>query len=78
MQTYEFKGGTGTASRVINIQGTIYTAAALVQSNFGVRHELNILGVPVGKHLTENALLTELVGHEQGSINVISATDAPM
>ena len=78
MQTYEFKGGTGTASRVINIQGTTYTTAALVQSNFGVRHELNILGVPVGKHLTENALLTELVGHEQGSIIVIIATDAPM
>ena len=34
------------------------------------------MGVPVGKHLTENALLTELVGHEQGSIIVIIATDA--
>ena len=30
----------------------IDSVAALVQSNFGVRHELNILGVPVGKHLS--------------------------
>jgi D-aminopeptidase len=78
MQTYEFKGGTGTASRLININGNPYSVAALVQSNFGIRHELNILGVPVGKHLTDNALLSESGGHEQGSIIVIIATDAPM
>ena len=78
MQTYEFKGGTGTASRVIRLKDSNYTVAALVQSNFGTRHELNILGVPVGKHLTENALITELSGHEQGSIIVIIATDIPL
>jgi D-aminopeptidase len=78
MQTYEFKGGTGTASRIISIEDKQYTVAALVQSNFGIRHELNILGVPVGKHMTENALVSELSGHEQGSIIVIIATDAPM
>jgi len=78
MQTYEFKGGTGTASRMISIGDKPYTVAALVQSNFGTRHELNILGVPVGKHLTENALFSGLAGHEQGSIIVIIATDVPM
>ena len=75
LQTYEFKGGTGTASRMIAIGDQQYTVAALVQPNFGTRHELSILGVPVGKHLTENVLLTELSGHEQGSIIVIIATD---
>ncbi|MFT6285525.1 MAG: D-aminopeptidase [Alcanivorax sp.] len=78
MQTYEFKGGTGTSSRSIDIVGQQYTVAALVQSNFGVRHELNILGVPVGKHMTDNAFISETSGHEQGSIIVIIATDAPL
>jgi len=78
MQTYEFKGGTGTSSRLIDIVGQQYTVAALVQSNFGVRHELNILGVPVGKHMTDNAFISDTSGHEQGSIVVIIATDAPL
>ena len=78
MQTYEFKGGTGTSSRSIDIAGQQYTVAALVQSNFGVRHELNILGVPVGKHITDNAFMSDTSGHEQGSIIVIIATDAPL
>ena len=78
MMTYEFKGGTGTASRQISIACSVYTVAALVQSNFGSRRECTICGVPVGKHLTENAIISEITGHEQGSIIVIIATDAPM
>ena len=78
MQTYEFKGGTGTSSRKISIEDKSYTVAALVQSNFGTRPELNILGVPVGKHLTDNALISGITGHEMGSIIVIIATDVPM
>ena len=78
MMTYEFKGGTGTASRQISIAGSVYTVAALVQSNFGSRRECTICGVPVGKHLTENAIISEITGHEQGSIIVIIAIDAPM
>ncbi len=78
MQTYEFKGGTGTASRVVGLEGQNYTVGVLVQSNFGIRHELSILGVPVGRHLTDNAILTELGSPEQGSIVVIIGTDAPM
>lgn len=78
MQTYEFKGGTGTASRLVGLDGETYTVGVLVQSNFGVRHELNILGVPVGQHLTDNAILTELGSGEQGSIIVVIATDAPL
>ena len=78
MQTYEFKGGTGTSSRLINLQGSDYTVAALVQSNFGARHECKLCGVPVGKHITENAIITEMLGHEQGSIIVVIATDVPL
>ncbi|WP_339670586.1 P1 family peptidase [Dasania marina] len=78
MQSYEFKGGTGTSSRVVEVQGTQYTVAALVQSNFGLRPEFSVCGVPVGQHITENAIITESSGHEQGSIVVIIATDAPL
>ena len=78
MMTYEFKGGTGTSSRRIAIDGQTFTVAVLVQSNFGSRHECTICGVPVGKHLTENAIISEITGHEQGSIIVIIATDVPM
>ncbi len=78
MSTFEFKGGTGTSSRVIELEGETYTVAALVQSNFGAREDCNLCGVPIGQHLTDNAILTEEVGHEQGSIIVIIATDLPM
>lgn len=75
MMCYEFKGGTGTASRLVEIDGETYTIAALVQANYGVRPWLNILGVPVGQHLTQDRILG---GNELGSIIVIIATDAPM
>ena len=78
MMSYEFKGGTGTSSRKIQIEEKDYIVASLVQSNFGLRDELNILGVPVGEHITENAFVSELIGHEQGSIIVILGTNLPM
>jgi D-aminopeptidase len=74
MITYEFKGGTGTASRRIEIAGQAYTVAALVQANHGIRPWLTILGQPVGRLMPEDALYTA----EMGSIIVILATDAPL
>ncbi len=59
MATYEFKGGTGTSSRCIDVNGRAYTVGVLVQSNFGKRSEFSVLGVPVGLHLTENRGLVE-------------------
>jgi D-aminopeptidase len=78
MITYEFKGGTGTASRRVKIGSEEYTVGILVQSNFGSRQDLNILGVPVGKHWPENAVISEISQHETGSIIVIIGTDIPM
>jgi D-aminopeptidase len=78
MATYEFKGGTGTSSRCIDVNGRIYTVGVLVQSNFGKRSEFSVLGVPVGRHITENAVLTGNGLPEQGSIVVIIGTDAPL
>lgn len=74
MICYDFKGGNGTASRLVKVAGRSYTVGALVQSNFGLRPECMILGVPVGRHLTGG----ELRGKPAGSIIVIIATDAPL
>lgn len=78
MITYEFKGGTGTSSRKIKVEEEEFTIATLVQANHGIRPWLNILGVPVGKHLINNRLDKVFATSELGSIIVIIATDAPV
>lgn len=78
MMTYEFKGGTGTASRRIDLGEETFTVAALVQSNFGSRHSLMVRGVPVGREWPEEAPLSQMEAQEQGSIIVIIGTDIPL
>jgi D-aminopeptidase len=74
MICYEFKGGTGTASRRVSLAGGEYTIAALVQANHGIRPWLTILGKPVGQEMPNHRLLDR----ETGSIIVVIATDAPV
>lgn len=74
MIAYEFKGGTGTASRRVAIGGENYTVGALVQANHGLRTWLTILGQPVGRFMPEDALYSA----EMGSIIVLLGTDAPL
>lgn len=75
MICYGFKGGTGTASRRLDVAGEGITLGALVQANHGIRPWLTILGRPVGQAIPEEM---PLVPQETGSIIVILATDAPM
>src|SRR6201996_87340 len=49
MVCYGFKGGDGTASRVLPAEAGGYTVGVLVQCNCGRRPQLTIAGVPVGK-----------------------------
>lgn len=70
MIAYEFKGGTGTASRRVGE----YTVGVLVQANHGIRDWLTVFGTHVGPHLRDD-LLSE---RERGSIIVVVGTDAPM
>ena len=74
MICYEFKGGTGTASRVFDVAGGSHTLGVLVQANFGRRDDLMIRGVPVGRHLKDNRIFKP----DDGSIIVVAATDAPL
>lgn len=76
MVCYEFKGGTGTASRMVELEGRRYVLGALVQANHGIRPWLTILGAPVGRHLTDSRILDRT--SESGSIIVVIATDAPL
>ncbi len=76
-----FKGGTGTASRVLPPQEGGFTVGVLVQANHGARARLAIEGVPVGRfvphEVVPDAYRTELPGGT-GSIIGIVATDAPL
>ncbi len=74
MIAYEFKGGTGTASRRVVIGGQSYTVGVLVQANFGLRPWFTVLGVPVGREMPGQRLRDK----ENGSVIVIIATDAPL
>lgn len=74
MICYEFKGGTGTSSRRIRIDGEDFTMGALVQANHGSRPWLTVLGHRIGEQMPENRLFET----EQGSIIVVLATDLPM
>lgn len=84
MMCLGFKGGTGTASRVIKIKDSSYTVGVLVQSNFGRKKGLTIAGVPVGKELMDtlnNELKLPPASYRKegdGSIIVVVATDAPL
>ncbi len=82
MSCYQFKGGTGTSSRIVKICDRDFTVGVLVQSNFGIRKSLTIAGVPIGQHFPYNdGQLHKVIPNfdeDQGSIVVIIATDAPL
>jgi D-aminopeptidase len=70
----EFKGGIGTASRVLDPKYGGYTVGVLVQCNYGWRSQLSIAGVPVGREIPEH----KVRDNDVGSIIVVVATDAPL
>lgn len=78
MITCDFKAGIGTSSRQLagKLQG--YTLGALVMSNFGIREELRVDGVPVGKYLLEKYVHLPRRTLSYGSIIAVLATDAPL
>jgi L-aminopeptidase/D-esterase-like protein len=80
MICHQFKGGIGTASRLLQHNSTTYTLGVLVQANYGIRRALTIAGVPVGKEITDLMPDWEPLKAEEdrGSIIVIVATDAPL
>src|SRR5579862_3797410 len=70
----EFKGGIGTASRLLSAKYGGYTVGVLVQCNTGQRNQLRIAGVSVGREITGAPVWDDDIG----SIIVVVATDAPL
>ena len=79
MICHEFKGGIGTASRVLATRSGRYTVGALVQANYGHRRLLRVDGVPVGREIGHEQVPSAW-GHPRhdGSIIAVIATDAPL
>jgi D-aminopeptidase len=88
MICHEFKGGIGTASRVLPGADGGWTVGVLVQSNHGRRERLSIGGIPVGRAIPTSVVPTPwddpapagATGPPpgSGSIIVVVATDAPL
>ncbi|KAF2485959.1 peptidase family T4 protein [Neohortaea acidophila] len=92
MVCHQYKGGTGSSSRIIaghDIQDQTkrsYTVGVLVQANYGKKRNLRIGGVPIGRLLMEQdekaaaaATYQEPnTARKDGSIIIIIATDAPL
>ena len=93
MICHEFKGGIGTASRVVTEADGGWSVGALVQANYGSRALLRIDGVPIGEAIPTSDVpspwdaamaLARAAGTGgaaaagAGSIIVVLATDAPL
>lgn len=88
MNCYQYKGGSGTSSRVVNYVGNNYVVGAFVQANFGSREELTIRGISMENSLIPNPIAEhDWFEKDQrrssspggaGSVIVIIATDAPL
>jgi L-aminopeptidase/D-esterase-like protein len=80
MVCYDFKGGNGTASRLVGYAGTTYTVGVFLQANFGSRAELTLGGLALGDLLADDNPRAEdaSVPPGAGSVIAIVATDAPL
>jgi len=72
---YGFKGGIGSASRMVSIGGKEFTLGVLVQSNYGSTADLTI----DGRHIDEE-IVRQIHGTacDKGSIMIVLATDIPL
>ncbi|HEX5179786.1 MAG TPA: P1 family peptidase [Gemmatimonadaceae bacterium] len=76
-RAFGWKGGIGTASRVLPRSLGGYTVGVLVQSNFG--GVLQVLGAPVGRELGSYSFKHDVAAERgDGSIMIVVATDAPL
>jgi L-aminopeptidase/D-esterase-like protein len=80
MNCYEFKGGSGTASRLVDYAGTTYTVGVFLQANFGSREELTLCGLALGELLADDNPRAARAATPPGAGSVIAivATDAPL
>lgn len=79
MICHSFKGGIGTASRLVNTPSGDFTLGVLVQANYGRRADLRLDGVPVGREISGDVVpLAFTPPAPSSSIIIVLATDAPL
>jgi D-aminopeptidase len=81
MNCYQFKGGSGTASRLVDYGTTTYTVGVFLQANFGRRDELTLNGIYLGDALAGDNPMDRrrnAAPPGAGSVIVIVVTDAPL
>jgi D-aminopeptidase len=80
MICHDFKGGIGTASRLVECPSGKFTVGALVQANHGERMDLSVDGVPVGRELSYKHTPSPFPEESStsSSIIIVVATDAPL
>jgi D-aminopeptidase len=78
MICHEFKGGIGTASRVVEESAGGFTVGVLVQANHGRRERLRVDGLAVGERLDETRVPLPREPAARSSIIIVAATDAPL
>lgn len=76
MTGFEWKGGIGTASRLLPEDVGNFTLGVMVLNNTGLAIDFRIDGIPIGKELVPDTAATQ-EGIE-GSIMLVIATDAPL
>jgi len=74
---FGFKGGIGTASRILPSKRGGFTIGVLVQTNYGGILQIN--GVPVGQELGRYSFRNNVNEYkEDGSCMIVVMTDAPL
>lgn len=76
MSCHQLKGGVGSASRIVEIEGEAYTLGVLVLSNHGSLEDFVISGQPYGSAI--KAIQGTKSEVEKGSIIIVVATDLPL
>ncbi|MBI3543166.1 MAG: P1 family peptidase [Deltaproteobacteria bacterium] len=74
MIAFDLKAGIGSASRVVLVAGMQVTVGVLLQTNFGTREQLTVLGRNVGPSLKQELPRK----HREGSCIGVLATNAPL
>lgn len=77
MVCYDLKGGIGSSSRIVSLDGRDYTIGVLVLSNFGSLEDFVLNGDHIGEELCQK-IGKELTTEDKGSIMAILATDIPL
>jgi D-aminopeptidase len=82
MNCYQYKAGSGTASRLVDYAGTTYTVGVFLQANFGWREDLMITGIYLGEEFADDNPMREARNAAAqagaGSVIAVVATDAPL